>query len=208
MKYLIRFNESVKEEKYFLSEVDKDKDKYDCITESDLKDKWNLTEKSDKGITLLDYIEDAEIGDRWILNTINITRIRKFSPNMSYENIKKISEEYLIYLTDIGFTLDILKPMFRFGSTNPIYSIELYKENSEEFNWEEIKYDFIPFIEFISEKYIIDDISLYLGNPYMSKMHISLPFSGGRSVSVNDILDDKSSMRFIKDIKSIKIRVR
>jgi hypothetical protein len=62
------------------------------------KDKWDISNESDKGITLLDYIEDAEVGDRWILGTSNITRIQKFSSNISYANIKKISEEYLIYL--------------------------------------------------------------------------------------------------------------
>jgi hypothetical protein len=75
---------------------------------------WDISNESDKGITLLDYIEDAEVGDRWILGTSNITRIQKFSSNISYANIKKISEEYLIYLTDVGFTLNIIEPIFRF----------------------------------------------------------------------------------------------
>jgi hypothetical protein len=105
-----------------------------------------------KGITLLDYIEDAEVGDRWILGTSNITRIQKFSSNISYANIKKISEEYLIYLTDVGFTLNIIEPIFRF-TDNPSYLIEISKGAGvlSEFNWEDIKYDFIPFIEFISK---------------------------------------------------------
>jgi hypothetical protein len=40
--------------------------------------------------------------------------------------ILKISEEYLIYLTDVGFTLNIIEPIFRF-TNNPSYLIEIFK---------------------------------------------------------------------------------
>jgi hypothetical protein len=37
MKYIMRFNESVKKKRYFLSHEGAE-DKYDCITGSDIKD--------------------------------------------------------------------------------------------------------------------------------------------------------------------------
>jgi hypothetical protein len=43
MKYIMRFNESVKEERYFLLSHEGAEDKYDCITGSDIKDKWDIS---------------------------------------------------------------------------------------------------------------------------------------------------------------------
>jgi hypothetical protein len=50
MKYIMRFNESKKRKEIF-SITWRCENKYDCITGSDIKDKWDISNESDKGIT-------------------------------------------------------------------------------------------------------------------------------------------------------------
>jgi hypothetical protein len=213
MKYLIRFNESVKEEKYFLSKlVDRNgRSEYWASTTSDIKrgqDRQDVTIESDDGQTLEDFIEDAKVGDIWIRNPDTIiTCIEKFTPGISSINsyneritkIREFSQESLVYLLDIDFYLyidSIFHQKYSPNSTDNIeYSISLKKKKHTMFNWEEIKYDFIPFIELLNIKYIITEISFnHIGN-----------FGGKYAISVHDILNEKLTK---DDISSIMIKIR
>ncbi len=186
MKYLIRFNESIENEKYFLGH-EGGRGEYYTITKSNIEKGWDLNEEDDSDVVLGDYLDYAEIGDRWILRPDSLTCVSKFSENISEKKLKEFSEESLMYLIDSGFKIEV-----SFDDKTD-YSIVLSKNN--DFNWEEIKYDFISFIELLNSKYII------------STIYFSIFMQGIHSISVGTILkEDGFDKILLKKFHSSKIK--
>jgi hypothetical protein len=95
------------------------------------------------------------------------------------EELRKLSKNYLSYIIDNGFDIGI----------RPTGGIYIGKQNNggnmitekefQEFNWDEIKDDFIPFLNLLCDKYNIDKnitIELTIGSlgDLISPKHIKL----------------------------------
>jgi hypothetical protein len=193
MKYLIRFNESIENEKYFLGH-EGGRGEYYKITKSDIEKGWDIYEEDDNDVALGDFLDSAEIGDRWILRPDSLTCVSKFSENINEQKLKEFSEEALMYLIDSGFKVEV-----SFDDRTD-YSIILSKNN--DFNWEDIKYDLIPFIELLNNKYTI------------STIYFSIFKQGIHSISVGTILKEDGFDKILLNkfnnskIKNITIIVR
>lgn len=66
MKHLIRFNESIKGEKYFIGH-EGGRGEYYTITKSYIERAWDINEEDDNDVALGHYLDNAEINDRWVL---------------------------------------------------------------------------------------------------------------------------------------------
>jgi hypothetical protein len=78
-------------------------------------------------------------------------------------NLKKLADECLAYLHDEGFSVSVGRKSYNpIKGYLPEFSIlkrkgevdEYNTTNVEKFTWEEIKDDFIPFIEMCNERYL------------------------------------------------------
>jgi hypothetical protein len=84
-----------------------------------------------------------EENDNIIFNMININfnknwkKDESLSPTQRYYQLEKIVNEYLQYLIDARFSINI----------DAIGEIRIQNREHSIFSWNDIKYDFIPFIE-------------------------------------------------------------
>lgn len=111
------------------------------------------------------------------------------------DNLKSFCDNHLAFLIDNGFIV-------RTHSKKNDYCIEIIKGWSDgrfisvtDFTWDEIKDDFIPFFEMLSNKYIIDDCNFRGDMETLNTREIS--------ISLNDILDDKVDDILIDEKNSI-----
>lgn len=122
--------------------------------------------------------------------------IRLFNENLqidrknSFEKIKEFCEENLAYLIDAGFGIYIGDIIDIHGKYRKYMEIALYKkgemkffdgdwyeEEDINFNWNDVKDDFIPFIQILSTKYKLTD-----------RIVLHTPFT---VLTINDLVDDK-----------------
>lgn len=117
-------------------------------------------------------------------------------------HIKKLADESLAYLHDDGFSISVRRSSYgpTFGYL-PEFSIVKRKEKFNEyttkvnFTWEEIKDDFIPFIEMCSEKYIF--INGVIFNTF-----------GFHQVQIDDLITDNLPHKLLKDLVSISFYIQ
>ncbi len=106
------------------------------------------------------------------------------------EDLKEFCEENLSYLLDSDFSFEVME----FGSRNTII---LRSNNSDGIYFDEIKSDFISFLELLNMKYIImheiefDTVGDVLGHLYLDKESI-----------IEDEVDDNFS-----HLKILKVKV-
>lgn len=205
MKHLIRFNESVKAEKYFIGHEGGRGEYYKTI-KSYIERAWDLNEEDDNDVALGDYLDNAEINDRWILSPDSLRCVPKFTDDISEKKLEAVIEENLMYLIDAGFKIEV-----EHDENHNIcdYDISISKKEVV-FSWEEIKYDFITFIEILKKQYIISSIDFRI------KGINSYKFRHGKSieVSVGTILKEGGFDKILQEkfnnspIHQIEIKVR
>ncbi len=121
------------------------------------------------------------------------------------DNLKIFCDDYLAFLIDNGFIV-------RTYSKKNDYCIEIIKGwrggrsiSVTDFNWDEIKDDFIPFFEILSSKYTIDDCNFRGDMETLNTREISISKNNILDDRVNDILiDEKNSINRHPD-KSRKV---
>ena len=122
-------------------------------------------------------------------------------------NIKKLADESLAYLHDDGFSISVRRSSYcpTFGYL-PEFTIEKRKEKFNEytnscrntkvnFTWEEIKDDFIPFIEMCNEKYLFMNVAIF--NTF-----------GFHQVQIDDLINDNLNPTLLKDIVGIRFYIQ
>jgi hypothetical protein len=103
------------------------------------------------------------------------------------EDLKEFCEENLSYLLDSDFSFEVME----FGSRNTII---LRSNNSDGIYFDEIKSDFISFLELLNMKYIImheiefDTVGDVLGHLYLDK----------ESVIEDEVDDNFSHLKILK----------
>jgi hypothetical protein len=118
--------------------------------------------------------------------------------NQLYDDINKLANECLAYLIDDGFSVSVgKKPFTTLPVNNFLPEFFFYKKgivlNSnqfivEKFTWEEIKDDFIPFLEMCNDRFTVFNIKI---NGF-----------GNYQVNVNDLISEKSDCPALKTNKS------
>lgn len=89
----------------------------------------------------------------------NMRHLKKFNESISkevtIEELEEFCDEYLAYLKDNGFEIDIFEPMGIFKKyTDKLNYITIkIKKGFYEFYWSEIEDDFIPFFQMLITKY-------------------------------------------------------
>ena len=115
------------------------------------------------------------------------------------DDIKKLANDCLAYLIDDGFSVSVDKKPF---TTWPVKNylpgfffckrVEISDEYNqfvvEKFTWEEIKYDFIPFLEMCNDMFTV--------------LNIDIRGFGNYKVDVNDLINEKSDCPALKTNKS------
>ena len=113
------------------------------------------------------------------------------------DDINKLANECLVYLIDDGFSVSVGRKSYNpIKGYLPEFSILKKKGEVDEYNtvkvekftWEEIKYDFIPFLEMCNDRFTIFNIKI---NGF-----------GNYKVDVNDLISEKSDCPALKTNKS------
>jgi len=85
--------------------------------------------------------------------------LKRFNESVSVDEIKDFCKEYLAYLIDDGFDIStetLHEPNYNKKITDYICLTLKSSKKGDEFYWNDIKDDFIPFITILSEKYKLD----------------------------------------------------
>ena len=117
-----------------------------------------------------------------------------------------LTKDCLAYLIDAGFTpsVDYHSP------SNPNYGVDFYlfkgdnprvrRYSRKIFKWEDIKDDFIPFLELVKQRFIIL-------NEYGKAIYIRTT-DGNYTLTIKDILDDNVGLIVDSEIKGIEFELR
>ena len=115
------------------------------------------------------------------------------------DDIRKLANECLAYLIDEGFSISVgKKPFTTWPVNNYLPEFFFCKKKGitdeynqfivEKFTWEEIKDDFIPFLEMCNDKFVV--------------FNIKIKGFGNYQVDVNDLISEKSDCPALRTNKS------
>lgn len=123
------------------------------------------------------------------------------------DDLKSFANDSLAYLIDDGFSISVGRksylPYFFNHLGLPEFSILKRKGEVDEYNtakvekftWEEIKDDFIPFIEMCNEKYLFMNVAIF--NTF-----------GFHQVQIDDLINDNLNPTLLKDIVGIRFYIQ
>lgn len=81
----------------------------------------------------------------------------RFHNYISFENkydlLKEFCDENLAYLKDVGFFYSVDESVVNNYDYNQEVCIKILRKDLNEFTWEDIKYDLIPFVQLARRKY-------------------------------------------------------
>ncbi len=116
--------------------------------------------------------------------------LKKFNESESiinYSDIKKFCEDNLAYLIDSGFSVDV-----SFHSNGEFLIVKLLKIENDmylHFYWDDIKDDFIPFLQVLSDKYNFNnDVSFNYARS--ENGNIKKSFLGTIKIDTKDVIND------------------
>ena len=104
------------------------------------------------------------------------------------EELLDFCRSYLMYLTDIGFRLHVSD---RTSANSVIWMKKGWGENQSVFSWEEVKYDYLVFLEVLKSKY---DLNLDTCITFISKSNTS-----HKDFSYDHIMNDEYCVGVNKD---------
>jgi hypothetical protein len=125
------------------------------------------------------------------------------------DDLKNFANDSLAYLIDDGFSVSVGRKSYLVDLYNPIkgylpeFSILKRKGEVDEYNtakvekftWEEIKDDFIPFIEMCNEKYLFMNGAIF--NTF-----------GFHQVQIDDLINDNLTPTLLKDLVGIRFYIQ
>jgi hypothetical protein len=124
--------------------------------------------------------------------------LRKFNEGViDTQEIEDLCNEYLAYLKDDNFEINIKSNNFIYG-----ISITIEKSDNSVFEWEDVKYDLLPFIEELLKNWKLNEQPSFVTqkNPHNTLTGIRIGFNDidkdrnfGKNVSLDTILDDDFS---------------
>lgn len=145
--------------------------------------------------------------------------LKMFNESVSLlkDELRKLSEDYLAYIIDKGLEIIITDGtgigdnIYMNTGVTPGYiaiAIRINRNRNKLFTWDEIKYDILPFIEVLNNKYKIGDIYLTKRNGFI----LSLLETGFRREYSNPLLNEIEIAKVIsrweeKEIKEFLIEI-
>jgi hypothetical protein len=127
--------------------------------------------------------------------------------NQSIDELEKFCKDNLSYLTDDKFMIEVNKvnpsseePKHH----NEKFSIKIRKENNVPFHWDNVKYDLMPFIQVISDKYSIVNSSVGLAIPFFNK----LTLTKHKVISTKSLIDDSADIDEVLYIRIIVSKIK
>lgn len=120
------------------------------------------------------------------------------------DDLKNFANDSLAYLIDEGFSISVGRKSYNpIKGYLPEFSIVKRKGEVDEYNtakvekftWEEIKDDFIPFIEMCNEKYLFMNGAIF--NTF-----------GFHQVQIDDLINDNLTPTLLKDLVNIRFYVQ
>jgi len=137
--------------------------------------------------------------------------LRKYNENftdMTDSNLMKLQNDFrdfandcLAYLVDEGFIISVA---VRNTYDGCLLEFTLVKNQDDiNFTWNSIKDDFIPFLELVKEKFIVDHIVKFTTNK-ITTLNIDVVINDDTNISGGSILRDdyiRNISFFIKDYK-------
>lgn len=110
--------------------------------------------------------------------------LKKFNESKLGDELEEFCKEYLAYLTDGKFECYINSNNINthISILERDYNAEFFPGRSKRFYWNEIEDDFIPFLQILSERYVIIDDSITLidfCNQYINSNNNNKGFSIG-----------------------------
>jgi len=120
------------------------------------------------------------------------------------DDLKSFANDSLAYLIDDGFSISVGRKSYNpIKGYLPEFSILKRKGEVDEYNtakvekftWEEIKDDFIPFIEMCNEKYLFMNVAIF--NTF-----------GFHQVQIDDLINDNLNPTLLKDIVGIRFYIQ
>jgi hypothetical protein len=132
---------------------------------------------------------------------IYLETLSVFKSKNKKSDLEKFCNNHLAYLIDSGYDVSVKKHSGIYPLKSAHYSIEIFKkENDTSFKWNDIKYDFIPFLEILIDNY---EVSNKKG---MRKKNIlDIEFQEKRIVG--DTIQDYRDYYTKEEILSDKVRV-
>ena len=121
--------------------------------------------------------------------------LKKFNESMSKEDLQDFCESSLAYLMDEGFTIKVMcsRPLSTLHTGE--FNIWLQKDNGREFfKWDDVKDYYIPFLQLLSNRYVIDSFTdtsdsnvrfRYRQKNDYSFVNVNKDFSFGRVINDN-----------------------
>ena len=119
-------------------------------------------------------------------------------------DVDMLAKDCLAYLIDAGFT----PAVYYHTPSNPDNGVDFYLFKGDNtstfqrvnFKWEDIKDDFIPFLELVQERFIIH-------NEYGKVIDIKTSYHNYR-LTIKDILDDNVGLIVDSEIKGIEFELK
>ena len=136
--------------------------------------------------------------------------LKKYNEGISSEDLQEFCESSLAYLIDVGFSITI----FAHGSTDfwishlhstlpkGHFTIWLKKNNGikqDFFKWDDVKDYYIPFIQLLSNRYVIGGFSTGLSGQTSSASNIRFRYRKKEDYSFVNINKDFSYIKVIND---------
>ncbi len=115
--------------------------------------------------------------------------LKKFNESKLGDELEEFCKEYLAYLTDGKFECYVNSNSINTHITilERDYNAEFFPGRSKRFYWNEIEDDFIPFLQILSEKYVIAYGTIFLESydpvTTMNTMNIS-----NKGFSIRDVI--------------------
>jgi hypothetical protein len=109
------------------------------------------------------------------------------SESLNVDELKDVFEAYFSFLLDDGF---IIKVSTERGSLPENHAIISLTKGGVEFEWDEVKDSFIPFIKYINKEYNILDCDIFWKRPTDAKIRFRYPefISGNKQINYKDFL--------------------
>ncbi len=82
--------------------------------------------------------------------------LKKFNESIDYTELRKFCDENIAFLIDKGFHIYIRENRYADGTYVGITK----KKGDGYFDWEEVKYDIIPFLVMLHNKFVVYDINI------------------------------------------------
>ena len=131
--------------------------------------------------------------------------LKTFESKIEEDSIRKFCEDNLAYLIDAGFEIDVTKNKDNKGELTNEYEIFIEKSSAlhhlsadRGFKWDDLKYDFVPFLELLSMKYeIINGGDKVKDYKFVKKGYDSYYFT--KEMILNDELETTTWLEYVKE---------